>query len=542
MPKIAAGQLIGALLLLVVAGRAGAASSPLMRVETAFAELNDANSIIATIDSGLVQSYRGKDRAAWVQVYTVKRREVVTGLTALAAQGLGAEDKRALALMKTALDSLPETPSSPMQPGASCSDANRPGLDAARLRDALYACFGTLGGNVEFEGKRLDRIGALSALAVLPEPERRKQLFLAFTPLWQAVNGENDPASPYRRLIAMTAGEAAKEGSSLQAAARAVGAAPEQVEQWLEQILEEWRRATGRASIEPWDYYYQAAEADRALAASIPRAAMQPVTGKYYSDLGADLRRLGVMYDLDPRPGKAPLAYTDYIVRGRYEAGRWQPTVARVSANYSSGGLGQLNEFVHENGHAVHMMALRTRPAFMDLGDEVFYEAFADVPSWSVYEPVWQRRYLGRSVSAAVSLRSMLSGVMLDVAWALFEIRLLHDPRQDPNVVWTEITSRYLHIVPHPEWSWWALRVQLVHHPGYMVNYGLGAVITADLRQRIGQLLAPMEAGDPRWFPWIAGRLLRTGEQYETADLLRTFLGRPVSPRGLLMQIRRLGR
>jgi hypothetical protein len=70
----------------------------------------------------------------------------------------------------------------------------------------------------------------------------------------------------------------------------------------------------------------------------------------------------------------------------------------------------------------------------------------------------------------------------------------------------------------------------------------VGAVITADLRQRIGQLLAPMEAGDPRWFPWIAGRLLRTGEQYETADLLRTFLGRPVSPRGLLMQIRRLGR
>jgi hypothetical protein len=26
------------------------------------------------------------------------------------------------------------------------------------------------------------------------------------------------------------------------------------------------------------------------------------------------------------------------------------------------------------------MMALRTRPAFMDLGDPLFYEAFADVP------------------------------------------------------------------------------------------------------------------------------------------------------------------
>ena len=33
------------------------------------------------------------------------------------------------------------------------------------------------------------------------------------------------------------------------------------------------------------------------------------------------------------------------------------------------------------------------------------------------------------------------------------------------------------------------MRVQLVDKPGYMVNYGLGAVITADIRERIaGQL------------------------------------------------------
>ena len=47
------------------------------------------------------------------------------------------------------------------------------------------------------------------------------------------------------------------------------------------------------------------------------------------------------------------------------------------------------------------------------------------------------------------------------------------------------ITQRYLHVKPHPELAWWAVRVQLVDKPGYMVNYGLGAVITADIRQRI---------------------------------------------------------
>ena len=101
----------------------------------------------------------------------------------------------------------------------------------------------------------------------------------------------------------------------------------------------------------------------------------------------------------------------------------------------------------------------------------------------------------GHLCSQAASLRDLYSGVMLDVAWALFEIRMLHNPAADPNAVWTEITSRYLHIVPHPEYSWWAVRVQLMDSPGYMVNYGLGAVITADIRQRIRDLSGHLKPG-----------------------------------------------
>ncbi len=162
-----------------------------------------------------------------------------------------------------------------------------------------------------------------------------------------------------------------------------------------------------------------------------------------------------------------------------------KPTLVRVSATYGRGGLGPLNELVHENGHAVHMLALRTRPAFMDLGDAIFYEAFADVPAWNVYEPAWQQHYLGRSAPEPDSLRALFGAVMLDVSWALFDLRMLEHPQADPNAVWTEITHRYLHVTAHPELAWWAMRVQLVDKPGYMVNYGLGAVITADIRQRI---------------------------------------------------------
>jgi hypothetical protein len=61
------------------------------------------------------------------------------------------------------------------------------------------------------------------------------------------------------------------------------------------------------------------------------------------------------------------------------------------------------------------------------------------------------------------------------------------------------------------------------------------------LRQRIRESLAPMEPGDPRWYSWISRRLLASGEERQTPDLLREFLGRPVSPDALLAQIRRIG-
>jgi hypothetical protein len=147
--------------------------------------------------------------------------------------------------------------------------------------------------------------------------------------------------------------------------------------------------------------------------------------------------------------------------------------VPRISAGYAQGSLAALNELIHEEGHAVQYAALRTRPAFMDV-DELFTEAFADVTSWNTYEPRWQRKYLGREAPESASLRSRYTGVVLDAAWSLFEIRMLRNPGADPNALWTEITSHYLRIAPHPEWSWWALRVQLVESPGYMINYASG--------------------------------------------------------------------
>ena len=76
--------------------------------------------------------------------------------------------------------------------------------------------------------------------------------------------------------------------------------------------------------------------------------------------------------------------------------------------------------------------------------------------------------------------------------------------------------------------------------PGYMVNYGLGSVLTADIRQHTREALGSFETGNPQWYSWTSERLLRFGEEVDTSVLLKQFLGRPVSPQALLDQIRRI--
>ena len=514
-------------------------SEAVAATENIYADLLDAYGAFSTIESGLMKSYDGKDRKAWQRIYRKNRAAFVARLSNLPGDGLSKSDARAVTLMRASLSDFPADAST-LSPTSKCKNAQSTNLEYDALRRALYSCFDEVANNLQFEGATVNRVSAFSLLEQIREPDRRKNLFLAFTPLWAAVNSKDQQDSPYRRMIRMASADATKHGSAITAAADSLGVQPADVETWLQQILDTWRQVSGNTPIEPWDYRYVGGEPGRLLDQAIPRESLQKISERYYHDLGADLKDLGVLYDLDPRPGKAPLAYTDLLRCGRAVNGIWRPAIARVSANYGRGGLSNMNELVHEEGHAVHFVAVRARPAFTYPDSLLFIEAFADVPSWSVYAPAWQERYLGTSVSESDSARNLYSGVMLDVAWALFEIRMLHNPATDPNAVWTEITSRYLHIVPHPEYAWWAVRVQLVDSPGYMVNYGLGAVITAEIRQRIRESLGPFDTGDPRWYQWISEHLLRVGGELETAELLRRFLGRTVSPQPLIDDMRRL--
>jgi hypothetical protein len=309
-------------------------------------------------------------------------------------------------------------------------------------------------------------------------------------------------------------------------------------------ILRTFREVVlGPGLIEPWDFRYALGMLARRLDPLIPRERLREINDAHLRSIGADPDVLGISYDIFPRPGRphVSVAFTmamqlpPGLAGGGFGAARSQ-----VFATYETGSLGNLAELLHESGHAIQDSAIRVRPllAGSPSSHSAFWEAFADVVGWEASEPVFLAHYLGASVSPREAVIERYGGVVLDVSWALFELLLHRDPSRRPNDVWAEVVEGELEVRGHPEWSWWATRTQLIDGPGYMANYALGAVMVAAVRARIHALRGSWSQGDPGWYAFVSGALLRWAGAREPSSILRDFLGGPLTADALLEDIR----
>ncbi len=496
---------------------------------------------------------------------------------------LDEEDRRALAVIRSGVvTALGEAGGLPVTPDASladCDDARAWSTALAAggttLRNRTEACYGAVARAIEVEGRTLNRLQVLARLAAEPDERRRRDLLLALRPLWRVVDGHGANAgaadarkraaggpdrSPYAALVRESAATWRTGGSPIAANAAALGVAEDEIEAWVLAILDAWRTTivepdlgAGRAPLEPWDWWWRAASAGRTRAGELPRDAILAVNHALYASLGADLDALGVVLDVTPRPSRpaVPVAFTTFGGRphARPDGSWWcgQPTVL---ATYVDGGVDELAELVHETGHAIHLAAIRTRPAFTDWpASDALTEALADLVAHDVSDAAWQRRWVpghprprsatpDRSATdGRETIRSRHAQTVLDAAWTLLEIRQHADPDRPANDIWTEITSTWLGVKPHPEWSWWAIRGQLIQEPGYMANYTIGAVLSADMRAAIRSARGGWLDGDPGWYGWVSERLYRFGLERSPAQVLHDLLGRAPTAAALLAEL-----
>ena len=126
------------------------------------------------------------------------------------------EDARALAAMRdglvvNALEDRRARPAIDARAELCRPRPRRDEADPSRWSSRCMPVSTQIGDHIAFEGGSMVRTTALQWLQEIDDPGKRKQLFLAFSPLWDAVNGQDDAASPYRRMIALAAAAGAAQ-------------------------------------------------------------------------------------------------------------------------------------------------------------------------------------------------------------------------------------------------------------------------------------------------------------------------------------------
>lgn len=173
-------------------------SKKVSAIEYLYGDVSDANSILATIDSGLLSMYQGKDRAAWQQFYRKKRVKLAKELERLPASGLSAGDTKAIAAMRKQMKAFTGG-GALFSPAAKCQDSPRKDIAYPDLKSALVACFVEIGNSLSFEGGKINRVSALDLLHEISDPSRRKAVFLL---LFHCGRPSTATTSPRARIAA----------------------------------------------------------------------------------------------------------------------------------------------------------------------------------------------------------------------------------------------------------------------------------------------------------------------------------------------------
>jgi len=328
------------------------ASQALAPAESMFQALHQVKDRIGVTSArGATTDTDGTPLAELRRRYGEIRAPLATALGSIDSARLSPEDQRAIGAMRAALAGGLRSDADATEAGyagAAPSCDYDPALiargDSAydRLRARMYACYTRAVQSARFEGKSLDRLTAIGMLARMDDREQRHRLFLAIDTIWRSMNGDDAARSPYLQFVRLSAARWRANGSPVDEEARVLRIDPAQMEQWLVSVLDAWRASTPSEMIEPWDWHYQAGAASRALSERIPLDDLGVLNARYFRDLGADVSALHVHYDLTPRSGKTPVAFTDFGARPHLVRGVWQAGEPWVFATYRVGGLDNL--------------------------------------------------------------------------------------------------------------------------------------------------------------------------------------------------------
>jgi peptidyl-dipeptidase A len=299
-----------------------------------------------------------------------------------------------------------------------------------------------------------------------------------------------------------------------------------------ESYLESVKNRLGFDDIQRWDLNFAYRDHHAKIRPYFPAAKLFPRIKATLLELGYDIEKMKITYDLEEREGKNPHAYCFTIKT---------PDDVRVLMNQYDG-YAQAETGLHENGHAVHHKLVR-QPYYTlrENTDAVFAEGMGMLFEEFMKEPKWLKKYAGMPEDLIAERKEMnkwndLHFVRSYLTFVEFERRMYENPDQDLNSLYWDLSEKNVLLPSEKEVVLYPGIIHFTAVPVYLQNYVLARLIAAHtvhyLKEQFGDIVDNLEVGK-----WITDNYFSIGAAKPWPQIIKDSTGENLNPKYFIEEL-----
>lgn len=403
-------------------------------------------------------------------------------------------------------------------------------LEISSLRDSLFNLNRTYRPN--YDGDTISTNHLYQIYRNENNPQRREQAYRAYVSvgeklqegLSQLIKMRNNAAVDlgYNNYLNIVFKE---QNLKLDDYAKLLRELSEKSDQTYRNILERMKTNLRKNDLEIWDLAYAHKSINSRVDQFFPVDSQLVYVKQSLKDIGFNLEKMPIYYDLESRPEKSEFAYAFPIK---------PPDDMRILANLIDG-YQSCETLMHEVGHAVHFAKIKQdEPLFYHLINSIWIEGMAQTLAGLMKNSDWLQYYAhvpkadadnfmeAQKELAVVYLRSTLLRLN-------FELEAYKNPNRDLNQLYWSLFEQYMYLPKHADIYPWASIIHYTTHPVYLQNYLYADIIAAQSLAFISEMY------EGQMFKRTTGSFLnqnfyRFGSRYDWRDLFDRGTGEELDP------------
>lgn len=261
------------------------------------------------------------------------------------------------------------------------------------------------------------------------------------------------------------------------------------------------------------------------------------ITDRIYSNMGWDLNKLPIIYDIEPRKNKSKLNTFCVAVDA--------PNDVRILAN-SCEDYKSLKELLHESGHAVYSCGISEKLHYLDRKEastaatEAIAMLIEDLP---LLEPQILKKEFNLSESELKKVIEMQKTSSLEVIRTLirlikFEKQMYENPKQDLNKLYFELEKelRFRNEPKTPENNW-SNNITYITRPGYIQSYLVAKLMGSQIYNALRENLGGPISNNKNVSKFLQEKIFSKGASISNDNILKKITGKSLNVDAFLKRL-----